>query len=266
MQAQPPRTVYKSNTLVTAIFKLNVNEFRLFILLLAEIDQREVISTEEFITLDISSFAERFGLDRHYAYAEVKKACQELVVKKYNIPASFIYPGEPVDELIDSTWLEACKFNNNTKTVVVRFGQTTADLISSLDGNLGFISYKLENAHNLKSFYSLRLFELFLIGVKPDSEKKIRYTVEKFKTMLLLEGKCELYGHFKANVLAPALKDVNEHTDLIVNIVDEVREGKKIVAIEFNVKRVKPIKQYSNDMSVLHKMQFKKSTGIDVDV
>ena len=68
MQAQPPRTVYKSNTLVTAIFKLNVNEFRLFILLLAEIDQREVISTEEFITLDISSFAERYE-SHHCAYA-----------------------------------------------------------------------------------------------------------------------------------------------------------------------------------------------------
>lgn len=89
---------------------------------------------------------------------------------------------------------------------------------------------------SLKSAYSIRLYELMKKWQKlevwefaiDDLKGKFGISKEKYKQ----------YGHFKSRIIVPAVKDVNEKTDVQVNF-KEIRKGRKIVKIAFSIKHCK---------------------------
>jgi plasmid replication initiation protein len=64
----------------------------------------------------------------------------------------------------------------------------------------------------------------------------VTYTIEELKTWLMLEERYGLYGHFKANILLPAIEDINKNTDITVEVEKEFKEGRRVVKIKFVVK------------------------------
>ena len=51
--------------------------------------------------------------------------------------------------------------------------------------------------------------------------------------MFELEDKYPLFANFYAKVIAPSVKEINEHTDLLVTKAEQIKEGKKTQAIRF---------------------------------
>ena len=97
-----------------------------------------------------------------------------------------------------------------------------------------FTSYGLRNILCMKSQYSIRLYEL-LKSYKIQVTKT--FTIEEFKKLLMIED-IKSYNRFpslKQKVLEPAMKEINEYTDIDVTY-REILKGRKVIKLEFHIK------------------------------
>ncbi|MRD79367.1 replication initiation protein, partial [Klebsiella pneumoniae] len=101
-----------------------------------------------------------------------------------------------------------------------------------------FTAIAVKNVSALKRTYSIRIYEL-LMQFKKTGDRLI--TVEDFRSMLGLEDKYIEFRALNQLVLKPAVKELNEKSDLIVS-VDTVKSGRAVVALHFQFKEDKQIK------------------------
>lgn len=65
-------------------------------------------------------------------------------------------------------------------------------------------------------------------------EKAFEISLNYLRNLLCLGGKFSEYREFNRNVLTPAIKRINEHSDIFVKI-DYIKERKKVVGFIFNI-------------------------------
>lgn len=92
-----------------------------------------------------------------------------------------------------------------------------------------YTQYRLDNVLPMRSKYGLRLYELLVSYHNmareytfPLDDLRQRLDAEKYKT----------FADFRVNVLEPALKDINEVSDLKVEY-NTIKTGRKITSIRF---------------------------------
>jgi plasmid replication initiation protein len=93
-----------------------------------------------------------------------------------------------------------------------------------------FTTYRLHNVMQLRSVYSIRIYELLkqyaLIGTR-------LFELDDLKFILGIEkNEYEKYGHFKSKVLKVAQKELNEKTDISFEF-EEIKSGRKVAKINF---------------------------------
>jgi len=225
--------VYKSFFLSKSIYNLTKNEHQLFDLVLGRMNQTISINPSIDYRIPVEDYAERFNLTLEYAYKEIKEACSSLTKKTYIVKTRAFNPTAPIEHETEANWIDRITYNKAENLIMVKFTETTALLVSNLDKEKGFLKYNLENKHKLGNIYSIRFYELFKNWLVAGW---VTYTIEDLKTWLMLEERYGLYGHFKANILLPAIEDINKNTDITVGVEKEFKEGRRVVKIKFVVK------------------------------
>jgi plasmid replication initiation protein len=117
-----------------------------------------------------------------------------------------------------------------------------------------FTKVDMRNYKFLRTGTSIRLYHL-LKQYWGRRQSTVEILLEELKEMLGVAEKYDLYGHFKAAVLEEAQKRLTDTTDISF-AYQEVKKGKKVVAIIFHIKdtgggqlakedlpKMKPIKQ-----------------------
>ncbi len=97
-----------------------------------------------------------------------------------------------------------------------------------------FTKVDLRNYKFLRTGTSIRLYHL-LKQYWGRRQSTVELLLEDLKEMLGVADKYELYGHFKAAVLQEAQKRLTDTTDISF-AYQEVKKGKKVVAIIFHIK------------------------------
>lgn len=97
-----------------------------------------------------------------------------------------------------------------------------------------FTKVDLRNYKFLRTGTSIRLYHL-LKQYWGRRQSTVELLLEDLKEMLGVADKYELYGHFKAAVLQEAQKRLADTTDISF-AYQEVKKGKKVVAIIFHIK------------------------------
>jgi aryl carrier-like protein len=92
-----------------------------------------------------------------------------------------------------------------------------------------FTTYAFENIINL-GLYSIRIYEL-LKQYESIGKRVLKF--EEMKKMFELEDKYPLFANFYAKVIAPSVKEINEHTDLLITDVEYIKEGRRTTALKF---------------------------------
>lgn len=104
-----------------------------------------------------------------------------------------------------------------------------------------FTVFSLQNALNLKSKYSKRIYEM-LCQFKSSRWFKIsvRELKERFKLIDSTTGKEKYheFSDFAKNVLEPAKREINANTDIIFKYTTELK-GRKIEKILFKIEKIK---------------------------
>ena len=217
--------VTQKNELVEAhhVDPLSVNEQKVVLTMISMIEPTD--DDLKTYLLSVRDFAEMSGLKGESTYSEIKKISKTLVSKVVEIPIG-------KKDWIVATWASSVRYRSSEGTVEFSFDSKLKPYLLQLKNQ--FTSYRLSNILNLKSTYSIRLYELM---------KKWQHlgywecSVDDLRGFLGAKSvkSYSVYGNFKNRVLSPALVELNEKTDVQISFV-EIKKGRSVERIEFTIR------------------------------
>ena len=222
--------IVKDNALMNASYNLDLVEQRL--ILLAMLEARESgkgINANDPLTVHAESYINQFGVARQTAYQALKDACKDLFARQF----SYQEKRERGRANITSRWVSQIAYIDETGTVEVIFAPAVVPLITRLEEQ--FTKYDIEQISGLSSAYAVRLYEL-LICWRTTGKTPIIDLTEFRKRIGVLDTEYQRIDVFKRGVLELALKQVNEHTDIIVK-VEQHKTGRTITGFSFKFKQ-----------------------------
>jgi len=213
--------VAQDNQLVDARHKkpLTVREQKIILTMASMIEPSDEDFTEYVIS--IKEFYEMLGLRGDPHYTQLKEIVEKLMTKTIEIPQ------EDGGWLL-THWVSTARYIPGKGAIRLKFVPELKPYFLQLKNQ--YTSYKLSNVLSLGSVYSIRLYELMRRSLYIG---KCEILVNELKLKFGIAGDSyKQYGHFKARVLTPAVKEVNKQTDLQVSF-KEIKKGRSVERIEF---------------------------------
>ena len=220
--------IVKGNALIEASHKLNEVEQRL--ILLAIIKARQVGDTVEQLMnkeleIHASDYMQAFNVDRTTAYRTLKAA----VIGLYGAEWGYRYVNNKGNLVVRyERFTQSAEYVENEATVKFMFSYAIIPYLVELEKR--FTTYELEQVANLKSKYSMRLYEM-LMQFRSTKNLKISLSDLRFR-FGLLETEYETMSNFKKYVLDLAVDQINKNTNLKVKYTQKKR-GRIIESFEF---------------------------------
>jgi plasmid replication initiation protein len=222
--------VVKDTVLINASYNLEVTEQRL--ILLAIINARETgkgITADCKLEITATDYASRFDVSNSGAYKALKNAVLNLFDRQFSF--------KEVDKkgnigTVKSRWVSRIKYIDDSATLEITFAPDVVPLITRLEQH--FTSYQLKQVTQLTGKYAIRLYELLIawreVGKVPQIE------LSEFRSKIGVEAnEYTAMNDFKKRVLEPSIKQINEHTDIIVTY-EQHKKGRIISGFSFKFK------------------------------
>lgn len=213
--------VTKSNHLIEAGYKLSLNEQRLILSAIGQLDSRKPIPKDNDFTITAAEFSETFGIPIKQAYETLDDAASRLYerdIKTYDRAAKT--RGR-------FRWVDSVKYWDGEAKVTLSFSRWVIPYLTLLHQQ--FTSYELKQVSQLSTAYAIRFYELLVQFLKT-GERYI--TLEKLRELLELKEQYPRFYDLKKYVITPAIIDINEKTNLIVEW-DVMKKGKNITGLIF---------------------------------
>jgi plasmid replication initiation protein len=261
MNTKKKQDVVKSNALIGARYAPgSVYKMRLMMAALLQIKAKDKLdhTTEFIVTADeLSELTNTVGKVNNYR--ELKKAATELmktIVEVSDLPNGD--KGEVEDRWVNLT--SSCRYVKKESHVVLTFGPYAVPYISSLSKQ--FTAYLAKNVMSMKSGYGIRLYEMAVswLGIEsPKSTVEHVFEIEDFRATFGLMEKYPEIRSLKSRVIDPAMKDINECSDIEITI-DQRKSGRRITHFIFTVtdpskvKKAKamPIEKWVGEYNIGH--------------
>ena len=223
--------VVKDNSLINASYTLSLVEQRL--ILLAIIEARETgkgIDTDTFLEIHAQHYADRFHVDVKNTYAMLSEAVMTLFNRQVTYMTMDEKRNKPEKRVV--RWVSGISYVEGAGIVKLRFAPEVVPLITRLEQN--FTSYELMQVSNL-NLYATRLYELLVCWRSTGKTPIIE--IGEFRSRIgLQEHEYKPMNNFKNRVLEPAIKQINEHTDITVK-VEQYKTGRSITGFSFKFKQ-----------------------------
>ena len=235
------KLVVKDNSLINASYSLGLVEQR--IMLLAIIEARETgqgIDADTFLEVHAQHYADRFDIDVNNAYAMLAEATLTLFNRQVTYMAYDEKRNKPEKRVV--RWVSGISYVEGAGVVKLRFAPEVVPLITRLERN--FTSYELEQVKNL-NIYSTRLYEILICW---RSVGRVTITLEELRYKLGLIEEYSRLEAFKRRVLDPAVKQVNEHTDITVEY-EQHKNGRVVTGFTFRFKMKKDKKKIGTEVA-----------------
>ncbi len=216
--------VTQSNNLIEARHKrpLTAREQKIVLTMVGMIQP----SDEDFkdYRISVKRFSEMLGLKGSVKYTQMKGIAENLMSKTVEIP-------KKNGGWILANWISSAEYKEGEGIIELSFSPKLKPYMLQLKNQ--FTSYRLSNILNLNSTYSIRLYELMK---KWQHLGKWGCSVEDLREKLGVgERIYPRYANLKARVLAPAIAEVNEKTDLFIRF-NEIKSGRSVERIEFTIR------------------------------
>ena len=229
--------IVKDNALINASYNLDLVEQRL--ILLAIVEARESgkgINANDPLTVHAESYINQFSVHRNTAYQALKDACDDLFARQFSYQ-SISEKGNIINH--KSRWVSEVAYIDNEAVVRLIFAPAIVPLITKLEEQ--FTKYEMQQISNLTSAYAVRLYEILIAW--RSTRKTPLITMHDFRKKIgVLDTEYKRMYDFKKYVLNIALKQVNEHTDIIVK-VEQHKTGRSISGFSFSFTQKKVIDQ-----------------------
>lgn len=220
--------VTKSNMLIEASYKLTVNEQK-FVLVFASLVEKDDEDFKRY-RLEVKDLIEKLDMDPKNAYRELKQLTKTILSKPFTIKLPNRKNPTKLDE-VQFSWFSSIRYLNGEGALEAKFDPDLKPFLLNLKRH--FTSYRLRNIIQLKSAYSIRIYEL-LKQYQVIGERSIK--IKDLKEMLGIGKK--MYGryfNFKKRVILPACEEINKKTD-IHTAFEEIKIGRRVDKIKFKIK------------------------------
>lgn len=248
----PEYTVVQSNDLIMARQDLSMQERRIIYAFASLIN----VNDTDFKTyrIKVKDIAELLGIQEKNYYKKVK----EIVV---GLQRKGIYVRKDNSELYIN-WVASSEYFHGEGCVELEFSSKMKPYLLQLKEQ--FTPFKLRNVIQLRSEYSMRIYEILK---KDEFKKQSTYTINELRRLLgISDDKYKRYHHFKSRIILKAQEELLAHTDIKFDFM-EIKKSRRVEAITFfisqNNKYVDQLILESGENEIVNLLA---SYGIDPDV
>ncbi len=234
-------TVYKANEVIEAGYKISLNEQRVVLACIGQIESKKALLVTDEFELSAKDFAAIFDVTEKRAYQALIEVTENLFNRYIVINKPF--PHKPNIDKLKTRWISSIAYNKTEGKITLRFAYDILPYLSSLEGC--FTKYELKHIGKMTSIYAIRLYELLMqwrtIGKR---EVSIEWIKEQFE---LDESYNRMYD-LKKRVIEPAIKDINKHSNFSV-AWEQRKTGRTVTHLTFTFaeKTPEPTKTKSRD-------------------
>jgi plasmid replication initiation protein len=211
--------VTKSNDLINAKYSLSIEEQRI-ILVLASMVQPED-SEFKLYKFSIKDFLKLINVKDKKKYSEIPKITRKLVDKSLEIRYG--------NKILQTSWLSSVEYETGLGYVELEFSPKLKPFLLGLKEF--YTTYKLDNVLNLKSKYSIRLYEV----LKSCQYKKVEIiSVEDLKVLLGIDKKYLRFYDIKTKIIDKVKNELAKKTDIQFTY-EEIKEGRITTKLKFYI-------------------------------
>jgi plasmid replication initiation protein len=218
-------TVYKANQVVEASYKLTLNEQRVILACIAQVNSKDALLVTDEFELSAKDFANLFSVSDKRAYLALVEVAESLF-NRY-VVVDNPDPKRPKIKRLKMRWISSIKYLTDEGKIILCFAKDMLPYLSELKGQ--FTRYKLEYIGNMTSIYAIRLYELMMQWKTTGSrEVEISWLKKQFQ----LSDEYDRMYDLKKRVIEPAIKDINTHSDYQVSW-DQRKTGRNVTHLTF---------------------------------
>jgi plasmid replication initiation protein len=228
------RVVVQHNALAEARYRLSLRAQKLLIRLIAELDQHSDDLSE--VRLSLGDFAVLAAQERNdVTFAHFCDAAEQFLGRFVAINQPRM-AGEEQSRQLLCHWISSIEKNPNDKSITFSFDKKLRPYLMGLKRT--FFAYRTLYAFNLDSTYGIRLYQWaksreFLKRPQQVSVDELRLslgTIEFDGGGKIVKESLRRYADFNRVAVRPAIKEINEKTDISLAFREIKRPGTKIVA------------------------------------
>lgn len=217
--------VVKSNSLIQASYKLSLNEQRLVLLAVSGLNSKRVANRPGFnqvegIKITAAEFGEAWNLPMNKAYEALRDATNELYERSI-----VEIKGKRTTK---DRWVSRVAYHHGEGWAELSFSPHITPHLTSLGKN--FTEYRLGQVANLRSTYSVRLFEWCIQFV---DNGWLTITLDDLVQRLGIAY--TRYVDIRRYVIEPAVKELQAKSNLDIQWAP-IKEGRSVKAIRFTFK------------------------------
>ena len=220
--------VVKHNQIIESAYTMTTTEAKIIAKLTSMIKKEDEDFKEHIFK--VSDLLKELGLGNQN-YIALEQSIDKLMSRIIEIKLDTKNKkGE--NDILKITFVSSCIYRHSTSEIVLRYDPNLKPYFLQLNQN--FTKYFLKNILELKSFYSIRIYEM-LKQYEKLRERVIE--IDHLRKMLEIQpSEYKLYADLKKRVLLTAEKEINEKTDLLVSF-EEIKTVRKITAVRFKIEK-----------------------------
>ena len=210
--------VTKSNILIKASYHLSLNEERLLLFIISQINPMS-LEFQLSHTINFEKYFNFWGLvNKSSFFTETKAAATSLFEREYGIK-------KEDGTFVRSRWIYEFSINEQTKEFTICFHPDVAEYLYHLERK--FTTYRLESISKLTSSYSIRFYEIAILFLQASQKPVCFFTrsLASLKEQFDIEDKYRHFGNFKQRVVDYSMSEINLKTDINIEYETVKKEG-----------------------------------------
>lgn len=220
-----PLRVSKSNSLITASYRLTLNEQRLILAAISKLDPRRPMPKR--VRVSAVDYSDIYGVQLKHSYEQMRNATDELYERDIDI-----HDATGRDR---RRWVDRAKYIDGEGVVELSFTVHVIPYLSMLYNKV--TSYDLRRVSRVESAHTLRLFEMLMQFRKTGW---LHIEVDALRLALGLADAYPRFNNFRQRVIDPAVAELRQKCGLDVEY-KQISEGRKVTAIRFDFSDLKQL-------------------------
>lgn len=219
-------SVYKSNALVEASYRLTPAEQRIMLACISQVRRDQPITDEVLYSVSVADYASLVGTESHSLYKELADAALRLKRREVWLTERPNGDGSREETLITG-WVQSIRYRKAEGRVELRFTKDMLPYLTQLSTE--FTKYALADVAKMTSAHAIRLYEL-LCQWRSSGHREV--PVEWLREAFQLGDKYPLFYELKRWVIVPAVEQINELSPMWVKW-DQRKTGRRVSHLVF---------------------------------